>query len=110
MAIVTGRPKQQLVKDFNFFKKISVTSATFLDFSDVFIPFTTNGIMIINEGSGATNVIEYSLDGITVHGELAADSTVTKTLTFNNRVISALFFRIKSGSSGTITVSVHAWA
>lgn len=99
-------------KDFNFFQKLAVVATTFGGNSvggqqpDFIISFTTQGLLFLNEGSG---VVEYSFNGITVHGEL--DSTgASKGLSFDNRVASMIWFRVKSGSSGPITVSVHAWS
>ena len=53
--------------DWNFFDKISVSSSTFNNTADVFIPFTTQGVMLLNLGTG---VVEVSLNGNTVHMEL----------------------------------------
>lgn len=98
-------------KDFNFFEKLSVTATTFGGNSidgyqpDMIITFTTNGVIFINEGTG---VVEYSFNGNTVHGEL--DSTkASAELIFNDRVVSMIWFRVKSGSSGPIIISVHGW-
>lgn len=96
-------------KDFNFYEKIVVTNTTFgaaPEYKwDVLITFTTTGVMMLNEGTG---VVEYSFNGNTIHGELDSTS-VTKALSFDNRVINTIWFRIKSGSSAPITVSVQAW-
>ncbi len=98
--------------DFNYFQKVAVNTSTFGGGSvdgyqpDMVITFSTQGAIFINEGSC---VIEYSFNGTTVHGELDSASSVTKSLTFNNRVISMIWFRVKTGSTGPITVSVQAW-
>jgi hypothetical protein len=55
-----------------------------------------------------TSVIEYSFDGNVVHGELGSHIN-NLSLTFDNRVISTIWFRVQTGSSGTINVSVQAW-
>jgi hypothetical protein len=100
-------------KDFNFFKKIGVSSATFGGGSvdgyqpDIVITFSTLGIVFNTEGS-STNTVEYSFNGSTVHGELVP-GTNRATLIFQNRVESLIWFRVKSGSSGPITISVEAW-
>ncbi len=98
--------------DFNFFEKVSVSATTFGGGSvsgqqpDMRIPFTSYSLMMINEGTG---VIEYSFNGTTVHGEL--DSTkASAALSFDNRVACYIWFRVKSGSSGPIVCSVHAWS
>ena len=98
-------------RDYNFFQKKSVTKTTFGVSADgyacdMIITFPTQGLIFINEGSGT---VEYSFNGNTVHGELDSASTSTKMLTFNDRVVSKIWFRVKSGSSGPIVVSVQAW-
>jgi hypothetical protein len=104
---VTGR-------DFNFFQKLSVTATTFGGGSvsgqqpDMIITFPTQGVMFLNLGSGATSVIEYSFDGNNLHGELnPANASAGKA--FDNRVVSKIWFRIQSGSSGPVSVAVEAW-
>ena len=98
-------------RDFNFFQKVSVTATTFGGSSvdgyqpDIIITFPTQGVIFLNEGSG---IVEYSFNGNTLHGEL--DSTKPSVgLAFDNRVVSKVWFRVKSGSSGPIVVSVQAW-
>lgn len=98
--------------DHNFFQKISVTATTFGGGSvtgvqpDVIITFTTQGIQLLNLGTG---VVEFSFNGNTVHGELnSANPSVG--LTFDNRVVSKIWFRVQAGSTGPITVSVNAWS
>jgi len=99
-------------RDWNFFEKVDVNWSTFGGNSvdgeqpDMVITFNTQGIMLLNEGSG---VVEFSFNGTTVHGELDS-SKPTAGLIFDNRVVSKIFFRLKSGSAGPITVSVNAWA
>ena len=105
-----------LGKDCNFFQKQIVTNTTFgLEadgyLCDMMITFTPAGVIFNTEGSG-TNTVEYSFNGYTVHGELVpATATVDgrATITFLNRKVSAIWFRVKSGSAGPITVSVEAW-
>lgn len=104
--------KKTVGHDFNFFKKASVSSSSFglVDGyqPDVIITFANRGLYLLNEGSGSTNVIEYSFNGNTVHGEL--DPTLpSRGILFDNRQVSMIWFRVKSGSSGTITVRVEAW-
>jgi len=102
-------------RDFNYFSKTAVNwtqfgapdGYTLADGygPDLFITFSTQSVIFLNEGSG---VVEYSFNGTTIHGEL--DSTKPSAgLSFDNRVICLVWFRVKSGSSGPINVSVHAW-
>jgi len=91
--------------DHNFFQKISVVATSFNNNADLFIPFVTQGIMMLNLGTG---VVEISLNGQTVHMELNS-ANASAGLTFDNRVVSKMWFRVQSGSSGPIIVSVNAW-
>jgi hypothetical protein len=102
--------------DFNYYKSLSVTWAQFgaLDGytiadgygPDLIITFPTYGVIFTNETSAS--VVEYSFNGSTVHGVLDGTSTsTTRSVTFNNRQISLIWFRLKSGSTPTITVT--AW-
>ena len=97
-AIVNG-------KDFNFFKRVTITSATFSSDCDIVINISgQEGFTMHNEGTG---VVEYSFNGTTVHGDM--DSTQdSKTLKFDHRRVSKIWFRIKSGSN--IPVRFEAWA
>ena len=101
--------------DRNFFKKVAVSATTFGGDSadgyqpDVVITFNTVGLMFLNLGSGATSVIEYSFNGQTVHGELNP-TNASAALSFDNRPVSKIWFRVQAGSSGTINISVQAWS
>lgn len=103
-----GIPKKTLGKDFNFFKKLDVTWTSFNETSDVTIPFPARVLTIHNEGSGSTNAIEYSFNGNTVHGDMIPGKS-SATLSFEDRPFSGIWFRIKSGSSGTITIRIESW-
>ena len=98
-------------RDFNFFEKVDVIATDFGSNSvdgyqpDMFITFPTTGATFLNEGTG---VIEYSFNGNTVHGELNS-AKASAGLSFDNRSITKIWFRLKSGSTGPITVSVQAW-
>lgn len=106
-----GIGKKTIGRDFNFFEKISVSATEFGGDSvdgyqpDAIITFSNAGIMLMNEGTG---VVEYSFNGNTVHGEL--DSTKdSASLAFDNRKISCIWLRVKSGSSGPIVIRIDAW-
>ena len=91
--------------DFNFFQKVTVSGASFATNADVAINIKfQEGFTISNEG---TSVIEYSFNGTTLHGDLdsAKDS---KTVKFDHRRVTAIWFRLKSGSSSV--VRVEAWS
>lgn len=72
---------------------------------DIIIPFSTQSVSFLNEGSGT---VEYSFDGTTLHGDLIS-GTACSGLTFDNRVVCFIWFRIKTGSTGPINVRIEAW-
>lgn len=102
-------------RDFNYYKSLSVSWAQFgaLDGytadgygPDLVITFSTQGIMFTNETAGS--VVEYSFNGTTVHGVLNGDTTsTTRVVKFDNRVVSLIWFRLKTGGPATITTT--AW-
>lgn len=104
-------------KDHNFFQRASISATTFGGAStdgyqpDMFITFSTQFVVIINTTTAAVNkVLEYSFNGTTVHGELdVASGSQTVKIEMPFRVVSKIWFRIKSGSSGPLTVTVQAW-
>lgn len=77
---------------------------------DLVIPFSTQSVVFLNEEADTApdKVVEYSFNGITVHGELDS-SLPTRGLVFDNRVVSLIWFRVKAGSTGPITIRVDAW-
>lgn len=104
-------------RDFNFFQRATVTWSQFgapdgyttLDGygPDMVITFPTYGV-IFHHTSG--DPVEYSFNGSTVHGELTApgaDGYGRTTLVFENRAMSLIWFRLKSGT--TANISVEAW-
>jgi hypothetical protein len=101
-------------RDFNFYQKKAVTNTTFGTSADGYaadmvITFSTQSVMFLNEGTTSTQVVEYSFNGNTVHGELDP-SLPSRTFMFENRVIGAIWFRLKAGSSGPVNVRVDAWS
>jgi hypothetical protein len=88
----------------NFFIKVSVTSATFPSDAQAIIDirYGTQAFSLVNEGSA---VIEYSFDGINVHGDMTPSSP-TASLFFDNRSVMRIWFR----TAGTSLVRVEAWA
>ena len=102
--------------DFDFYQKLTVSATTFGGGSvdgyqpDMVIRFPTQGVVFNIQGVGGSNVIEYSFNGTTVHGELSQVSANNRFfLTYPNRQMSMIWFRVQSGSSSA-TVTVEAWA
>ena len=73
---------------------------------DLIITFPTQGIMFTNESA---QTVEYSFNGTTVHGVLNGNTnSTTRSVIFNNRVVSLIWFRMKSGSTAS-DITVTAW-
>jgi hypothetical protein len=92
---------------YNLFQRVTINSSSFSATSDITVPFKSSNSnwKFQFEGSGT---IEYSFDGVNVHGDM--DSTqASKSLDFLNRHVSAVWFRLKSASGGVV-VRVEAWA
>ena len=104
-------------RDFNFFQKIAVSATGYGSNSadgytcDAIITFPTYTVMFTNySAANATNsVVEYSFNGNITHGELNPLYPASISKIFQNRVVSKIWFRVQSGSTGTITVAVEAW-
>lgn len=124
MSTPSSKPLKPITygKDFNFYKEVSVSSAVFggdtapdgysaTDGYDcnAIITFSTQGVMFLNQGSTSAQVVEVSFNGNTVH-DVLDPSQPSKGITYDNRVVSKIWFRVKSGSTGPITVSIRAWA
>ena len=88
---------------FNYYQVVTVDSTTFPETPQVAFGFNSQGIILLNRGTGT---VEYSFDGVNVHGDLnPADATVG--VAFDDRVESKVFFRAASTPQ---TVRVEAWA
>ena len=100
-------------RDHSFYQALTITNTTFGgDSIDGYQPSTiinasTNNVIFTNESSG--QVVEVSLNGNTVHFILDGTATsTTRTLTFLNRQVSLIWFRVKSGSSSA-NITITAW-
>jgi hypothetical protein len=100
-------------RDHNFFQRKIISTSSFGGAStdgyqpDMFITFSTQYVIFINETTSST--IEYSFNGTTVHGEITGTAASPyQKLEMPYRVVSKIWFRVKSGSS-TGTVTVQAW-
>jgi hypothetical protein len=112
-----GIKKTTFGKDYNYYNKVAVNWSQFgapdgyTDADgygpDAIITFTTSTVMFLNEAN--SGVVEYSFNGTTVHGELDA-GLPSKGMTFDNRVISKIWFRLKNGSTGPINIRIDAWS
>lgn len=109
--------------DFNYWSgALSISATTFGGGSvdgyqpDIIItcPTPTRSVIFNIQGaaSGTSGkVVEYSFNGQTVHGTLDSNTNNGRSsLYFEDRVITLVWFRIQSGSTGPLTVTVEAWS
>jgi hypothetical protein len=92
---------------FNFFDRVIISSADF----DIKLSWSFNSagfLLLVESTNSSDDVIEYSFDGISVHGDLIP-GTVSQGLSFDNRHESSVWFRRANFGSG-VTVRVEAWA
>src|ERR1019366_2354887 len=101
-------------RDFNFYWRGTINWSNFggssLDGAspDIFIPFPTRGIMLLNEDNSG-NGVEISLNGSAIHDRL--DPTVgvgSKAIAYDNRTMSLIWLRIANGSTSAV-FSIRAW-
>ena len=91
---------------FNFYDRFSVTTTDFADFKRSW-DFKSAGVLLLNESSTTSDIIQYSFDGSTLHGELRPN-TPAAGLAFDNRTESSLYFRLATAGSGVV-VRIEAW-
>ena len=99
-------------RDFNFFQKLAVTATGFGSNStdgyqpDMIITFPTYTVTFQLETP--SSYIQYSFNGTTIAGDMNNNTGFNSyNLTFQNRVISKVWFKVVSGSSPV--VRVEAW-
>jgi hypothetical protein len=105
--------KRERTPPSNFFQVVSVNQFTFgiTDGTqpDVIMPFMSQGFSLINYSTASNNIVEYSFDGINVHGDLVPGSP-SAALVFDYRTAGPIWFRLRAGASGPINVRVEGWS
>jgi|SRR5579885_2658929 len=108
---LTGIPKQG--PSFDFYSRQTVTWGTFGHDGyngdgyqpDAIIPFSSQGIMIVNETTGS--VVEVSFNGTNTHCRLdGTANSGTQVIQFNNRVNSLVWLKAIIGSP---VVQIISW-
>lgn len=93
-------------KDINFFHKLNVGSTSFSDHR-VSWNFTSVGIALMVESDNQADVIQYSFDGETVHGDMTP-LRPSEGIVFDNRFQSKVWFR-RATPGDPVLVRVEAW-
>ena len=94
-------------KDSNFFGKYAITSTAFSTASNASWNFMSVGIALMVESDDSSNVVQYSFDGSTVHGDMTP-LMPSEAIIFDNRVNSKIWFR-RATAGTAVTVRVEAW-
>ena len=92
-------------KDNNFFGKYRVFSTNFEIIATW--NFTSVGIALMVESNNPTDVIQYSFDGQTVHGDMTP-LMPSEAIVFDNRFQSKVWFR-RATPGDPVLVRVEAW-
>lgn len=85
---------------YNYYKVVSVDGYAFNYDPHVNFGFISQGFSLLNRG---TKIIQYSFDGVRVHGDLDP-SDASEGLSFDNRFEDKIWFRGLDGYSGPIRV------
>ncbi len=91
-------------KDFYFFYYASVAESAFPTSPQIIINFRGMQNMILSIEGGATNKIEYSMNGVTVHGNLIVGQQSAK-LDLQNHPAKKIWLRSATGA----TIRCEAW-
>jgi len=93
-------------RDINFFDKFHVSSTSFED-STVKWNFISTGIALMVESNDSSDIIQYSFDGETVHGDMRP-LFPSEAIIFDNRFQNQIWFRRETAGS-PVLVRVEAW-
>jgi len=92
-------------KDSNYFYKLYASSTSF----DVFARWNFNsvGLALMVESNDPTDVVQYSFDGKTVHGDMTP-MMPSEAIVFDNRSQSVVWFR-RAEPGKPVLVRIEAW-
>lgn len=92
-------------KDTNYFGKFEVSSGSF----DIRAKwsFTSVGIALLVESNDVTDVIQYSFDGVNVHGDLTP-TLPSEGIIYDSRYESNVYLR-RATPGPSVTVRIEAW-
>jgi len=92
-------------RDSNYFNKFYVSSTEFVLYADW--NFNSTGIALMIESEDKTDVIQYSFDGQTVHGDMTPRMP-SEAIIFDSRTQSKVWFR-RATTGVPVLVRVEAW-
>lgn len=91
----------------NFFAKLEISSTTFTSAQRAKWDFNSVGIALLVESNDSTDVVQYSFDGESVHGDLTP-LLPSEGIVFDNRYENTVWFR-RATPGDAVTVRVEAW-
>ena len=106
MPTLDGSGKLLRRKSNNFFHKFHVSTTDFDDHT-VAWDFNSQGFSIMVESVNDTDVVQYSFDGSTVHGDLTPGFS-SQSLVFDERRANRIWFRLET-EGDPVLVRVEAW-
>jgi len=90
------------------FNRVSVATDNFNDM-EISWTFIAEHILLSLEGSVSGDIIEYSFDGINLHGDMKG-RTVSESIAYDNRLRCKIWLRRNASSpTSSISVRVEAW-
>lgn len=92
-------------KEVNFFHKVSISTTSF----DIHVNwgFNSTGIALMVESNNPNDVVQYSFDGKTVHGDMKP-TFPSEAIIFDNRVQNKIWFR-RETDGDAVPVRIEAW-
>lgn len=92
-------------RDINFFNKYRVSSTSFEVVASW--NFISIGIALMVESNNSADVIQYSFDGETVHGDMTP-LMPSEAIIFDNRFVNKVWFR-RATPGEPVLVRVESW-
>lgn len=90
------------------FNRVSVTTDNFDDM-EINWTFNAEHILLSLEGAISGDIVEYSFNGINMHGDMRGRTT-SEAVAYDNRLRNKIWLRRNSSSpSSSITIRIEAW-
>lgn len=94
-------------KDSNYFNKVHISDTFFSVAPTTSWNFASQAIALMVQSNDINDVIQYSFDGTTVHGDMVP-TFPSEAIVFDNRIQSKIWFRRES-SGDPVIIRVEAW-
>ena len=94
-------------RDKNFFHKMVVEDTAFVSTQHVRWSFNSTGLALLVESNDPDDIVQYSFDGKSVHGDLTP-LLPSEGIVFDNRIENNIWFR-RVNAGGSVVVRIEAW-